>query len=101
MTESRAQDRCLELSRHAALKTRAQGDVLVLPERAIRVGGSGGEILRLCDGESPSERIVERMRERYPDEEGIESEVLRFLDEMVELGGLVPVATRADGSESC
>ena len=50
-------DRRILLSRHAALKTRADGDVLVLPERAIRLGGSGGEILRLfCeDGQEHEE----------------------------------------------
>jgi len=87
MTKSRGAP--LALSRHADLKTRAEGDVLVLPERAIRVGGSGGEILRLCDGERATEEIIEEMHRRYPQTEEIDREVMIFLDEMIELGGIV------------
>ena len=81
----------LDLSRHAALKTRPDGDVLVLPERVIRVGGSGGEILRLCQGGRSRGEIVAEMRARYPETAEIESEVDDFLAEMLELGGLARV----------
>ena len=83
--------RPVTLSRHASLKTRAQGDVLVLPERALRIGGSGAEILRLCKGEATGESIVATMRERHPDTPGIDADVLAFLAEMLQLGGIVPV----------
>lgn len=81
-------DARFDLSRHAALKSRTGGDVLVLPERAIRIGGSGGEILRLCEGGRSRNELVREMRARYPSTEGIEREVDRFLAEMLELGGL-------------
>ena len=81
--------RRVTISRHASLKTRAQGDVLVLPERALRIGGSGAEILRLCEGEATGESIVAAMRARHPDALGIDAEVLAFLAEMFQLGGIV------------
>lgn len=87
--------RRLMISRHASLKSRAGGEVLVLPERALRVGGSGGEILRLCESRSgeglTGESIVEAMRARYPDTRGVDAEVLAFLSEMFQLGAIVPI----------
>lgn len=82
-------DRTLRLSKHAALKQRAEGFVLVLPERAIRIGGSGGEILRLCESGRTAGTVITAMQERYPDSDEIAAEVGRFLDEMLDLGGLV------------
>jgi hypothetical protein len=79
------------LSPHAALKHRAQGDVLVLPEQAIRLGGSGAEILRLCDEQRTRQELAEILRARYPDAAGLEDEVARFVDEMLSLGGLIRV----------
>lgn len=88
------------LSPHAARKARDQGDVLVLPERAIRLEGSGGEILALCDGSRTSAGIVDVLDARYPETPGLAAEVERFLDEMVAMGGLVRVdATQAPGEE--
>jgi pyrroloquinoline quinone biosynthesis protein E len=110
-------DQPLALSPHAAVKVRAEGELLVLPERALRLGGSGGEILRLVGsgqtgpigptglagvggvagatglagsaGRSGA-AIVEAMRGRYPDEaESVASEIVRFLAEMIEIGGIV------------
>ena len=79
------------LSRHADLKHRAQGDVLVLPERAIQLSGSGGEILALCDGTRTRDEIVRVLAERYPGTAGLAEEVERFLAEMSGLGGLALV----------
>ena len=67
------------LSRHAALKTRPQHEVLVLPERAIRLEGSGGEILELVDGRRTRDEIVAALDARYPGTEGLADEVDRFL----------------------
>jgi len=88
-----------DLSRHAALKTRRDGDVLVLPERAIRLGGSGSEILRLCEGGRARNEIVAEMQARYPETPEIEPEVDRFLADMLELGGLVRAPAETGGSE--
>ena len=77
------------LSRHAALKHRTQGDVLVLPERAIRLEGSGAEILALCDGSRTRAEIVDALAQQYPGTPGLAAEVERFLEEMTGLGGVV------------
>lgn len=95
-------DEPLALSPHAAVKIRAGTALLVLPERALRLGGSGGEILELV-GSGHAGRsgaaIVEAMRRRYPDQaEGLESEVVRFLTGMIEIGGLVVGADGAGGN---
>ena len=81
--------RVLRLSPHADLKSRADGEVLVLPERAVRLGGSGAEILRLCLEERSGKSVLAVMRERYPGAPGLDSEVMGFLEEMLGLGGLV------------
>ena len=64
------QSRSLGISRHADLKTREDGSILVLPERAIRLGGSGAEILRLVAEERKVESVLNTMRARYPDSSG-------------------------------
>lgn len=88
----------LDLARHAALKTRPGGDVLVLPERAIRVAGTGGEILRIVQGGHRRAEILEEMRRRYPGTPEIDAEVEAFLAEMLELGGIARVdASAAEG----
>ena len=87
--------RSVGLSKHAELKTRKDGSILVLPERAIRLGGSGAEILRLVIEQRVIESILGTMHDRYPgasdtsDASEITTEVMRFLDEMLSLGGIV------------
>ncbi len=88
-----------DLGRHASFKSRADGDVLVLPERAIRIGGSGSEILRLCVGGRARHAIVAEMHRRYPDTLELEAEVDRFLTEMLRLGGLARISVDAGNSE--
>ena len=77
-----------KIARHAALKRRTHGEVLVLPEQAIRLGGSSVEILRLCIEPRSVHEIEAILSERYPDETGLASEVERFLTEMLALGGV-------------
>ncbi len=87
-TQNRPDDR-IALSPHADLKTRKEGDILVLPERAMRLGGSGGEILRLCLEPRTADEIIAELSQRHPDVSDLTSSVGAFLDEMIELGGLV------------
>ena len=68
----------------------------VLPERALRLEGSGGEILALVDGLRTQNEITQILDARYPGTEGLAEEVDRFLQEMLALGGLV--ASDAAGS---
>jgi hypothetical protein len=85
----------LGISKHAELKTRKDGAVLVLPERAIRLGGSGAEIIHLVAEKRKIESILSAMRDRYPDSSEtsdtseVATEVMRFLEEMLSLGGIV------------
>jgi len=81
--------RPLRLSRHAALKSRRAGDVLVLPERAIRLGGSGGEILRAVDSARSADAVVAAMQARHPDDPAVEGDVREFLARMTALGAVV------------
>ena len=89
---------CLALSKHADLKHRHHGSVLVLPEHAIRLAGSGAEILGLCNGQRDRSAIHEALAARYPDTEDLAVEVDRFLTEMTEMGGLESVAPNTTAS---
>jgi pyrroloquinoline-quinone synthase len=67
---------------------REEGDqlVVVLAERAVKVGGSGREILDLCDGERTASDVASELSRRHPDVADIESDVHEFLVEMSRLG---------------
>ena len=71
-------------------KPRLEDDepMVVLPERAVRLGGSGREILALCDGERNALEIVGALRERHPDVDTLSDDVHDFLAEMARLGVL-------------
>ena len=81
-------DRRITLSPHAALKKRAEGEILVLPERAIRLKGSAGQILRLCDGVRTGQDVISAMQTLYPHDPQMNEQVVAFLNEMWSLGGL-------------
>ena len=81
--------RRLRLSKHAELKTRAEGDILVLPEQAIRIGGSGGEILRLVIQGKTASSILAALEKRYPDSAEIAPRVRKFLEAMLANGGIL------------
>lgn len=66
----------------------AEGTLLVLPERAVKINATGREILETCDGERSAVAIASSMRERHPDVAGIESDVHEYLSEMRTLGVL-------------
>ncbi|MEM7409708.1 MAG: pyrroloquinoline-quinone synthase PqqC [Myxococcota bacterium] len=63
--------------------------MVVLPERAVRLGGSGREILSLCDGQRSAIEIVDTLRARHPDVDQLADDVHAFLGEMTRLGVLV------------
>ncbi len=77
------------LADHALLRDEPDGSqVVVLSERAVRVAGSGREILALCDGERTGKDVALAMRERHPEAERVGDDVHDFLDEMAEAGAL-------------
>ncbi len=64
--------------------------IVVLPERAVKLSGSGREILALCDGRLSGLEIVDALRARHPDVDParLADDVHDFLDDMVRLGVL-------------
>ena len=61
--------------------------MVVLPERARRVGGSGRDILALCDGSRTGLEVADTMSAGNPGEE-VADDVHDFLEEMAVAGAL-------------
>jgi coenzyme PQQ biosynthesis protein PqqD len=64
-----------------------EGEPMVLfPEGAIRVEGSGLHILQLCDGNRTAREIIEELQANYSmaKAEKIRADVVRFLDQLRE-----------------
>jgi pyrroloquinoline-quinone synthase len=76
------------LSAHAQLRDDPDGAMLVLPERAVKVGGSGSEILALCDGEAMTRDIAAAFAAKHPDAESASDDAHDFIDEMRKAGVL-------------
>ncbi len=64
------------------------GSLVVLPERAVRLGGSGREILEACDGARSVEDVAMQLRAQHADVAQIESDVYAFIEQMQQLGVL-------------
>jgi pyrroloquinoline-quinone synthase len=64
------------------------GSLAVLPERALRLRGSGREILELCDGVRSAEAIAEAVCARHPEVPGVAADVHDFLGELEREGVL-------------
>ena len=62
--------------------------VLVLPERAVALRGSGPEIVALCDGSRSALQIAATLSARHPEAEGLRDEVHDFLDGLAAAGAL-------------
>jgi pyrroloquinoline quinone biosynthesis protein D len=64
----------------------ANGDerMLMFPEGALRLQGTGREILERCDGQRSLQQIVEELQARYPggDVSRIQREVESFLESL-------------------
>ncbi|MFV2172894.1 pyrroloquinoline quinone biosynthesis peptide chaperone PqqD [Actinomadura sp. LOL_016] len=54
-------------------------DLLLMPERAVRLSGAGGGILRLCDGSRTVAEIIAALAATFPDAP-LDAEVPAFLD---------------------
>jgi pyrroloquinoline-quinone synthase len=76
------------LSRHAVTRLDDPEPMLVLPERAVKLGGSASEIVRLVDGTRTAAGIAAALAARHRDETGVEASVHDFIDELVGLGAL-------------
>jgi len=62
--------------------------LVVLPERAVKLGGSAREILALVDGKRTAIEIAAELRDRHSEIAHVADDVHDFLDEMVRLGVL-------------
>ncbi|WP_252273782.1 pyrroloquinoline quinone biosynthesis peptide chaperone PqqD [Pseudomonas subflava] len=59
----------------------AQGcHVLLYPEGMIKLNESAGEILKLVDGERSVATIVAELQSRFPEAQGIDEDILAFLE---------------------
>ncbi len=74
---------------HALLrKEEDESHVVVLSERAVRVRGSGHEILSLCDGQRTGSDVADAMRARHSEAANVADDVHDFLEEMARAGAL-------------
>ncbi len=76
------------LSPHAIARLDDAEPMLVLAERAVKLGGSGLEIVRLCDGRHTSLEIADALAEAHPDEPHVRADVHEFIEKLVGLGAL-------------
>jgi pyrroloquinoline quinone biosynthesis protein D len=68
-----------------------QTDLLLLPERVVKLNPTGAAILRLCDGQRTVREIVQELESQFA-QTGLESDVLEFLSN-VSARGWVECAT--------
>ena len=85
--------RAPRLAAAALLREEADGGVVVLPERAVRVSPSGREILALCDGARSVESVAGALREHHPENGSVERDVYDFVERMQGLGVLALAET--------
>ncbi len=77
------------LASHALVRDEPDGSrVVVLSERAVRIGGSGNEILELCDGTRTGMDVAGARVAAHPGEGSVADEVHDFLEEMGKAGAL-------------
>jgi len=87
-------ERILRLAVGCRLSTaEGQGDLLLIPEGALRLKGPARTILELCNGERALSEIVLELKRRYPSEDAarIEMEAVAFLARMRDRGVLEDV----------
>jgi pyrroloquinoline quinone biosynthesis protein D len=80
-----------KLRRPARLKYDSvrQAELLLLPERIVRLNSAAGEILRLCDGQRTVAAIIYQLERKYPETE-LKEDVLEFLATAADKGWLEP-----------
>jgi pyrroloquinoline-quinone synthase len=78
------------LARRAQPRLDDAEPLVVLPERAVRLTGSGPEILRLCDGARSAQEIAAALRARHGGAQRVWDDAHDFLDAMRRQGVLDP-----------
>ena len=69
-------------------KSEAAGSMVVLPERAVEIRGSGDQILELCDGTRQGEEVALRIGALHPGESSATGDAYDFIASMVAVGVL-------------
>jgi pyrroloquinoline-quinone synthase len=69
-----------------AAQLRGDEGLVVLPERAVKLSGSGRELLAACNGTRSIEEIAAWSRARHPEPESVERDCYEFLEQMQKLG---------------
>ncbi|SFF80083.1 pyrroloquinoline quinone biosynthesis peptide chaperone PqqD [Neptunomonas qingdaonensis] len=60
-----------------------QSYVLLYPEGMVKLNGPAGEILSLVDGKRNLTQIIDLLMEKYPQAEGLNDDVLAFIDDAI------------------
>ncbi len=60
-----------------------QSYVLLYPEGMVKLNGPAGEILSLVDGQRNLIQIIDLLMEKYPQAEGLNDDVLAFIDDAI------------------
>jgi pyrroloquinoline quinone biosynthesis protein D len=84
-----AQDSVPRLAPGCRLSTaEGQGDVLLIPEGALRLKGPARAIIELCNGERALREVIEELKHGYSpgDAERIETEVVALLARLHDRG---------------
>jgi pyrroloquinoline-quinone synthase len=77
------------LSPHAIARFDDPEPMLVLAERAIKLGGSGLEIVELCDGKRTCLEVAEAVAAAHPEQAHVREDVHEFVEKLVQLQALV------------
>jgi pyrroloquinoline-quinone synthase len=77
-----------KLARQALARLDDPEPMLVLPERAVKLGGSGREIVALLDGTRSAACVAAMLAERHRGQPGVAASVHDFIDELVRLGAV-------------
>ena len=82
-----------KLARGCKLRTREDGDYLLMPESMLRMNRTGCEILKRCDGAHTVEQIVAELQTVFAgvEAEKLNAEVDSFLDRLKERLAIVEV----------
>ena len=88
-----AGERHPKLARGCKLRTREDGDYLLMPESMLRMNRTGCEILKRCDGAHTVEQIVAELQTVYAEVEveKLNAEVDSFLARLKERLAIIEV----------
>ena len=56
-----------------------QSHVILFPEGMVKLNGSAGEVLSLVDGKNSVDQIVNALKEKFKDVDGIEKDILSMI----------------------